>query len=269
LIQRKLIYLAIVIIILAVYSLMEPYLTEDKVITVVNRDLPQQFADTKLILIADIHHGPFFTLSRLRKLVRKVNAQKPDLILLGGDYVDFSPKYIKPCFNELKNLQAPLGVFGVLGNHDHMQGAALIKRAMKEAGIVSLDNKAFWIDKAGGRIKLGGVGDYLTDAQDLRPTINDVRTDDFVILLTHNPDYCAALAPAKVDLVLSGHTHGGQVTLFGLWAPVIPSRCGQKFRTGVIELPNTKVIVSNGVGVSTLPLRFFARPQLVTVFLRG
>jgi predicted MPP superfamily phosphohydrolase len=264
-----LIYLTIVIVILTVYILIEPYLTEDKVITVVNRDLPQQFANTKLILIADLHHGPFFSLSRLRKLVRKVNAQNPDLIVLAGDYVDFNSKYIRPCFNELQNLQAPLGVYGVLGNHDHIQGAALLtKQAMKEAGIVSLDNKAFWIDKAGGRIKLGGVGDYLTDAQDLRPTINDVRTDDFVILVTHNPDYCAALAPDEVDLVLSGHTHGGQVTLFGLWAPVIPSRHGQKFRTGVIELPTTKVIVSNGVGVSMLPLRFFARPQLVTVVLQ-
>jgi predicted MPP superfamily phosphohydrolase len=256
------------IVLAAVYSLVEPYLIESKVITITSRDLPPQFENTKIIFITDIHHGPFFKLARVRKLVRRVQAQKPDLILLGGDYIEFGPQYIRPCFQELQNLQAPLGVFGVLGNHDHLHDAALTKRMMQSAGITCLDNRAVWLNKAGGRIKLGGVGDYFTDTQDLRPTLNGVRMKDFVILVTHNPDYCEALTTTKVDLVLSGHTHGGQVTCFGLWAPVIPSRFGQKFRTGVIKLPTTTVIVSNGIGTATLPIRFFARPQLLTVVLR-
>ncbi|HEX2953396.1 MAG TPA: metallophosphoesterase, partial [Bacillota bacterium] len=119
------------------------------------------------------------------------------------------------------------------------------------------------------RIKIGGVGDYFTDFQYIEPTVGDVTAHDFVILVSHNPDYIETLHTRKIDLMLSGHTHGGQVTVFGLWAPRIPSRYGQKFRTGVIRMNHIELLVSNGVGTEGLPIRFFARPQIVTVILRS
>ena len=131
-----------------------------------------------------------------------------------------------------------------------------------------MDNKAFWVVKGGERIKVGAVGDYFEDDVDITPTVADVQKTDFVILLSHNPDYAEGLGTDKVDLMLSGHTHGGQVTLFGLWAPLVPSEHGQKYRTGTMDLGKMKIIVSNGIGTITPPIRFFARPQIVTVILK-
>jgi hypothetical protein len=197
-----------------------------------------------------------------------VNLEKPDIILLGGDYVHRDAKYIAPCFEELKKLKAPMGVYGVLGNHDHWEDAELTRKRMADAGIVLADNRGFWVAKNGERIKIGGVGDYWENVHMIDPTIADVQKTDFVILMSHNPDYAEKIVTDKVDLMLSGHTHGGQVTLFGFWAPRVPSRYGQRYRTGLLHLEKLDLIVSNGIGVVTPPVRFFARPQIVTVILR-
>lgn len=100
---------------------------------------------------------PFFSVDRLGKLVNKVNNLEPDIILLGGDYVHIDSKYIEPCFQELSNLKATFGVFGVLANHDHREGPELTRKYMTEAGIHLIDNKAYWIEKEGERIKIGGL----------------------------------------------------------------------------------------------------------------
>ena len=266
--KRVFIYIGLTMLSLFVNIFIEPYFLEDKVINITSNDVPQEFNNLRIVFISDIHHGPFFNIERVKKLVEKINIKNPDIIMLGGDYVHRSPKYIKPCFNELRNLKASLGVFGVLGNHDHWEDAELTKISMRQVGIHQLDNTAFWVYKNGQKIKIGGVGDYFEDIQDINPTIKDANVNDFVILLTHNPDYVENIKTKKIDLVLGGHTHGGQVTLFGLWAPVVPSRYGQKYRTGIINNENTKVIVSNGIGTITPPVRFFARPQIITVVLK-
>jgi predicted MPP superfamily phosphohydrolase len=261
-------YIFLIGIILGIYVFLEPFLLEEKYVDLQSPDLPEQFRDTRIVFLTDIHHGPYFSRARLGRLVNRVNGLQPDIVLLGGDYVHRSPNYIKPCFAELKNLEAPLGVYGVLGNHDHWEGAALTRQCMAGAGIRLIDNEAYWLEKNGGRIKVGGVGDYLEDILDIEPTIADVNNNDFVVLVTHNPDYAEEMGTDKVDLVLAGHTHGGQVTFFGLWAPILPSEYGQKYRTGIVEVVGAKVIVSNGVGNITPPVRFFARPQIIIVDLQ-
>jgi uncharacterized protein len=260
--------LYLIVLIIFIYSLIEPYLIEEKTIVVTDPDLPQEFNDTRIAFLSDIHHGLFLNRKRLHRLVRRINQLKPDLILLGGDYIHVSPKYIKPCFEELSHLKAPLGIFGVLGNHDHMEDPRLSRQAMSDAGIVGLDNKSRWIFKSNSKILISGVGDFKYDTQDIHSATGDARFSDFIILLTHNPDYAEIMKTSKINLVLAGHTHGGQVTLFGLWAPYIPSHYGQKYRTGLVQLDNTKVVISNGIGTSMLPIRFCARPQILTVVLK-
>jgi uncharacterized protein len=255
-------------IVTGLYSAIEPFWLHNKIYVIEHRDIPQAFHNTKIIFLSDIHHGPFFSRSRVRRLVDRVNAEKHDIILLGGDYVHRDRKYIIPCFEELKKLSAPLGIYGVLGNHDYWEDPNLTKEKMMESGIAIANNQAFWVEKGKERIKIGGVGDYLEDVQDINPTIGDVQKNDFVILLSHNPDYAARLNTDKIDLILSGHTHGGQVTLVGWWAPLVPSKYGQKYRTGLVDLGKFILIVSNGIGVITPPVRFFARPQIVTVILK-
>jgi uncharacterized protein len=266
--NKKILIVGLLLSLLLAYSFIEPYWIENKTIVITDKDIPQEFDNTKLVFITDIHHGPFFNINRVKRLVRRVNRLKPDLILLGGDYVHRSPKYIQPCFNELKRLKAPLGILGVLGNHDHVENTGLSRQSMIKAGIVLLDNKGVWIRKKNRRIKIGGVGDFFYGSQNINATIHDVKKQDFVILVTHNPDYIETLKTSKIDLVLAGHTHGGQVTLFGLWAPLVPSHYGQKYRTGIIQLSNTKVVVSNGIGTITPPVRFCARPQIVIIILK-
>lgn len=266
--KKMMTILAILMILVFSYSLLEPYWIEIKKVDIMSSDIPPSFDSTKIVFLTDIHHGPFFSKDRLKKLVLLVNNLKPDIVLLGGDYVHREPKYIESCFEELKNLKAPYGKYGVLGNHDHWEGAELTKVNAENAGIELLDNNAKWIHKGGEQIKIGGVGDMFEDIQNIEPTVNDVEQNDFVILLSHNPDYVETIKTKSIDLVLSGHTHGGQVTLFGLWAPIVPIKNKQKYRTGIVDTPFTKVIISNGIGTITPPLRFFARPQIYVINLR-
>ena len=265
--KRIAIWIIIILGLLLIYTFIEPYWIEFKTITIESPEVPAQFQNTKIVFLTDIHHGPFFSVDRLGKLVNKVNNLEPDIILLGGDYVHIDSKYIEPCFQELSNLKATFGVFGVLGNHDHREGPELTRKYMTEAGIHLIDNKAYWIEKEGERIKIGGVGDYYFDKQYLEPAIFDTTKEDFVILVTHNPDYVEEINSNRIDLVFAGHTHGGQVTFFGLWAPLIPSSYGQRYRTGLINVGDIKVIVSNGIGTIFPPVRFFVRPQIIVVVL--
>jgi predicted MPP superfamily phosphohydrolase len=230
-------------------------------------DIPPSFDGKTIAFLTDIHHGIYFSLGRVRSLVARTNALQPDLVLLGGDYAHLRPRYIASCLAELAHLDAPLGKFGVLGNHDHWYDAQLAWKSMQAAGIVALDNRAVWITLGEERIRVGGVGDFWEDSQDLSATTTGVKDEDFVILLSHNPDYVENVQTTTVDLVLSGHTHGGQVTLFGLWAPIIHSDFGQKYRSGVVHTPFTTVVISNGIGVITPPLRFGARPEIILIRL--
>jgi len=270
-IYNKKFLISFFLILLLLYTSIEPYWLELKETNIINKDLPASFENTKIVFVSDIHHGPLFSRERVRNLVRQINKLNPDIILLGGDYVIIDSKCIQPCFEELKNLKATIGKFGVLGNHDHWRSAELTGIFAKDAGIRLLDNKAEWVYKNGEngeRIKIGGIGDMYEDIQDINPTTSDVREQDFVILLSHNPDFAEEIKTHNIDLVLSGHTHGGQVTLFGLWAPLVPIENKQKYRTGVVDTGYTKVVVSNGVGTTALPVRFFARPQINIINLK-
>jgi predicted MPP superfamily phosphohydrolase len=254
-------------LLLILYTFIEPYWLEVKVSKISNTDIPDEFSQFRIVFVSDIHLGPYFSRPRLAGVVRDINRLRPDLVVLGGDYILGGTKYVAPCFEELGLISAPFGIYAVLGNHDNWEATQLIKEAMHTRRITLIDNSALWILKQGKRIKLGGVGDYWTDEQDLTPTLRGVKENDFVILVSHNPDYCERLTTKKIDLVLCGHTHGGQVTFFGLFAPLLPTCTGQKYRTGLVKLDNTSVLISNGIGTVTPPMRFFARPQINLVIL--
>jgi predicted MPP superfamily phosphohydrolase len=274
LLRWGIIALALIVVVLA-YGFAETYRLEVKEYDVVSADLPEEFAGTRIVLLTDIHRGAFFSQERVARLVDRVNALEPDLILLGGDYVFANVDYEASCFAELGRLQAPLGRFAVLGNHDYgehddKQGPANAIRAASDAGITLLRNEGAWIEKGGERIRIGGVGDFDEDVPRLAPITTGTDQGDFVLLLSHNPDYAEELPSGAVDLVLSGHTHGGQVTFFGLWACRVPSAYGQKYRSGFVTTGTTTVIVSNGVGTSTIPpVRILARPQIVVITLHS
>ncbi|AUB59339.1 putative protein YpbG [anaerobic digester metagenome] len=262
--KKRYLFLGIVFLILA-YMFIEPYWIETKQITIESNQIPAEFDGKKIVFLTDIHASPSFSPERVDSVVSQVNALNPDLILLGGDYIDGDNQYISSTFESLSKLKAPLGVYAVLGNKDPQYETL---DAIPQYGITYIGNKGTWIEENGSRIRLGGVGDYNNGMQIQSATTSVVTPQDFVILLTHNPDYFPEVNKSKVDLVFSGHTHGGQVTFFGLWAPTTHSDYGNDYRTGVITENNSTLIVSNGLGTTILPVRFFARPQIIVVELK-
>lgn len=251
------------------YCHIESRWIKTKTIHLFSGEIPKAFIDKKIVFISDIHHGPFFSIERVQKLVERINELEPDYILMGGDYVHREPKYIMPFFDEIKNLKSNYGIYAVSGNHDHWEDAKLTKEMMIKNGISICDNKSYWVKINNDSIKIGGVGDLWEDIQVLDSTISDLKTTDFSILISHNPDYLELIQKDLIDFTLSGHTHGGQMTLFGFWAPMIPSKYGQKYRYGLKQFDKMQSYISSGIGTITPPLRFFCRPEVVLIHLQN
>ncbi|MFA7169553.1 MAG: metallophosphoesterase [Candidatus Paceibacterota bacterium] len=249
------------------YSFIEPYLIDEKVTIIQDSDVPDNFVGKKIVFASDFHLDKYSSQQRVADVVTRINNIKPDIIILGGDYVTDDEIYLAPCFEELAKLEAPLGVFGITGNHDSAADYLLTVKYMEKAGIIPLENAAEWIEIDGQRIKLGGVKTSYGEISNADTTIDNTEVNDFVILISHNPDFAEELHTDLIDLMIAGHTHGGQVTFFGLWAPYIPSAYGQKYLRSFQITNGTPVLVSNGVGTSALPIRFFARPEINIIVL--
>ncbi len=251
------------------YCYLETRWIKTKEIELVSNDIPNSFIGEKIVFITDIHHGPYLSIERVRKLVKRINKLHPDLILMGGDYVHREPKYIKPIFDEFKELNSKYGIYAVLGNHDHWEDPELTRQLMIRNGIKVCDNKSYWVKINNDSIKIGGVGDLWEDSQKLDSTTYDLEKSDFSILISHSPDYIENMQTDLIDFTLSGHTHGGQMTFFGLWAPILPSKYGQKYRYGLKRFENMQSYISSGIGTITPPLRFFCRPEIVLIELQN
>jgi len=255
-------------ILILTYCFFEARWIKTTEVEIKSSDIPESFDGTKIVFITDIHLGPYLSFQRLSRIVDRINNIKPDLIIFGGDYVHYSSKYIEPVFIGLGKLQSKYGSYGVLGNHDHYADAALTLKMMAKYGIYNIDNQSFWIRNRNDSIKIGGVGDLWEDIQLPQNTLKDLKKSNFSILVTHHPDYLEKIDTNLIDLTLSGHTHGGQITFFGLWAPILHSNYGQKYRYGLIDSGNTKSYISSGIGTVILPLRFFCRPEIVVITLK-
>jgi hypothetical protein len=223
-----------------------------------------------MVLLTDIHvAGPDMPPSRVARIVGQVNALKPDIVLLGGDFVSdktsaTSLYTASQGLAPLSGLKARLGTFAVLGNHDHWRDAAEVRSALRASNVRVLDNEAVTV----GPLRLGGVDDDFTDHADMKSTVAAIRSGPGIpVLLSHSPDV-AALAPADVGLILAGHTHCGQVQLPVIGAADYQSRFGRRFSCGVLSDHGRRIIISAGVGTSILPLRLGAVPDLWLVTLR-
>ena len=246
----------------------EPRWTAVERVTVPVPGLAPSLDGLRVVLISDTHCGPWTRPAYVRKAVRLANAQQPDVTLLLGDYCHRHRSYIAPGIRPFRRLQAKHGVFAVLGNHDHWEDAPATRRALADADIPELDSRSAIIEAGGSRLAIGGVDDLWTARQDLEATFDGVPRDVPRILMSHNPDYAEELPEGiRVDLMVSGHTHGGQVWLPLVGAPLVPSRFGQKYRAGLIEGPRCRVYVTRGLGTISPPVRFLCRPELSVLTL--
>lgn len=255
------------------------------------RQWPADFP-LRIAVIADIHAcDPWMSLQRIEAIVDQANALSPDLIVLLGDYVagHHHVTRIIPAgewAGVLTGLKAPLGVHAVMGNHDYWddkivqragRGPTVAHRALEAAGIPVYENDVVRLTRNGRPFWLAGLGDQLAyapsqrygraqlfGADDLTATLAKVTDDAPIILLAHEP-YIATRVPARVALQLSGHTHGGQVRLFG-WSPALPSQHGVPLVYGHLRL-QCDVIISGGLGCSIMPVRVGVPPEIVEVTL--
>ena len=236
----------------------------------------------RIAVLADLHACRFWMEApRIQAIVAQVNALEADLVLLVGDYVSaIVPKQrsnipLEAWSAGLARLSAPLGRFAVLGNHDCRFGGESVTQALEEAGIPVLHNTAIQLrTEAGARFWIGGLGDqralriargHYKGADDFEGTVRQVRGDtDPFILMAHEPDIFRRTT-GRVDLLVSGHTHGGQVRLPGIGALYAPSRLPKNQIYGHVLDGSRQMIVSGGLGCSRFPLRFLMPPEIVMI----
>ena len=249
-------YLIFLFLFLLIYSVfVEPNILTVRKIKLNNEALK----GLRIVFVSDLHIKPYERF-RLKRIVKKINAQNADIVLLGGDYVSghemgktLSPEKIAA---ELSKLQSKLGTVAVMGNHDGWQGKKEIIEDFEKVGISVLENAG----KDYERFFVAGVEDLQTGMPDINRALNGCKKP--VILLSHTPDIVEKI-PSDITLTLAGHTHGGQVVMPFKGALIVPSKFGTKYAHGFFE--NERMYVSRGLGTSILPLRFNCFPEIVVI----
>jgi uncharacterized protein len=230
---------------------------------------PAELSGLRIALIGDLHtDNRFINEKKLQKIVELTNAQNPDLVVLLGDYIQGgrreSENRVEPEVTaaQLKNLRAPLGVYGVLGNHDWWYNGDSVRQAFEEDGIPILENDVKELSWHGKPFWLAGLADLWTRPQHIAETIAKAAPGATVMALTHNPDIFPTL-PESVPLLLAAHTHGGQVNIPLIGTPVVPSRFGPKYTAGHIFENGHHMFVTTGIGTSIMRARFRVPPEVV------
>jgi len=253
-------------------------------------DLPRELDGMRIVQVSDTHLGRFVPAEFIAKAVKMAIDLKPDVVALTGDYVHGGAAFIDhsaQLFAPFQERLPGVPVVGVLGNHDWYADGKRMRRALEQVGVQMIDNGRAFLDaatrrllngtlegglKAGRGVCLAGVGDMWTDRVDVSRALVDVPEDWPRVLLAHNPD-TAELPEVKsergprIDLMLSGHTHGGQIRLPGMKPWFVPSRFGAKYEGGVVQGPRFPVVVSRGVGLSLAPMRVGVPPEVVEITL--
>lgn len=221
----------------------------------------------RIVQFSDTHFGPFFGEGEAARVVARINQLEPHMVVFSGDLVTrLGEGEGEQAVAMLRSLQAPLGVYAVLGNHDHWADSDEVARILREGGAHLLLNESRPIEWNGGRFWLAGVDDIWERRQDLTAALAGVEAGSPVVLLAHEPDYADRVAAdGRVDLQLSGHSHGGQIRLPLYGAPVLPY-LGRKYPIGERRIKRMWLYTNRGVGLLAPPLRFNCRPE-VTQFV--
>ncbi|MDX1389354.1 MAG: metallophosphoesterase [Acidobacteriota bacterium] len=234
--------------------------------------LPPSFDGLRVLLVSDIHIGPFVRPDAMARVLRRLMTTEPDLIVVAGDVMTAHVREFPPFADGLRQLQAPLGTIGVLGNHDHYTGKPdLVTAMLEEIGIRVLHNSATAIDRGPDRLVLAGIDDMISGKPDLEAALVDAGRllpagETPPILISHNPDAFFDAAARGVSLVLSGHTHGGQFRIPGMGVFIRQSQCyldEGRYITG-----GTELVVTRGLGATAAPLRWHCPPEAVLLTLR-
>lgn len=231
------------------------------------RHLDSDLAGLRVLLASDFHAGPFLAPEALERTFSRLMTLEPDLVLLAGDFATVRLQEVEPTLTAYRGLSAPLGVYGVLGNHDHYTGQpeALI-RMLETAGIQFLQNCSVRLERGAGRLLLAGVDDLLCGDPRLDEALQGWHDSTPSLLLSHNPDVFPEAVDRGVSLILAGHTHGGQWRLPGL--PVLVRMSRYRLDEGRYRAGGSELVVSRGLGATGFPLRIGCPPEAVLLTLQ-
>lgn len=244
---------------------------------IVLRRWPERLDGFTIALLSDFHYDPHFSVHPLRASIGMVNGLHPDLIVLTGDFVtepfggrakaEEAADAAEPCAQLLRQMQAPYGLWAVLGNHDAVTDPNRVIESLNAVGIQVLGNQSVPIERSGSRFWLAGVDDVLENRSDLDAALHKIPANEPVVLLAHEPDFADDVARFPVDLQLSGHSHGGQVRIpfmRPLWLPAL----AKKYIWGLYKIGGLTLYTNPGLGTVGLPVRMNCPPEITLLTVR-
>ena len=225
-------------------------------------NLPPKFDGYTIAQLTDLHHGFLMPQRTVEKIICKTNSLQNDLIVCTGDYIleRNGTKQIDAVWSQMMKLNANDGVYSVLGNHDHWGSTDRSLYWLEKSG-QDIRHKAVPIIRGEEKIWIGGAGDYMEDELGIDNTFQHASDSECKILLSHNPDSADTEYKTRIDLMISGHTHGGQVIIPFVGAPILPVK-NKLYSSGFIRAEGTNLYISRGLGWAMIPVRFNCLPEI-------
>ncbi len=248
--------------------LVEPFNYELTTTDIFIEGLPERFENFRIAQITDLHHSRIVSIDEVRRVVEIARAAQADMIVLTGDYTTARRGYIEPCAEALGALEAPEGVWAVLGNHDHYTDAELTTRALERRHINVLSNANTTLRRGADTLQLAGVDDWGWGKTDWERALNGVDRTRPTLLLSHEPAVLDMPQTRDLSLILSGHTHGGQICLPFIGAPASLLWKDFRYLRGLYARHGTQLYVSRGTGMIGIPVRLGARPEIAVLRLK-
>jgi uncharacterized protein len=233
--------------------------------------LAPEFDGYRIVQIGDIHLDDWTKPERLRGIVEKVNAQRPDLVAIMGDFASRSAKQLdtRRLTGALRELRARDGVLTILGNHDYLMGVELIRRCIRGASVTEMVNDVHTLRRGGATLHVAGIDDIMEGGSRLDLVLRDLPDSGAAILLAHEPDFAdVSAATGRFDLQLSGHSHGGQVRVPLLMRLALPP-FSQRYTSGLYRVDGMLQYTNRGLGFVDMRLRFLCRPEITVLTLRS
>jgi predicted MPP superfamily phosphohydrolase len=221
----------------------------------------------KIVLMSDFHLFPFTSADLIQQAISQASTLQPDIALFAGDFVYSEAEAAHELSPILAQLNSKLGSFAVLGNHDHVKGAEIVRNALARSGIEVLNNRGATLSVGPSSFYLAGVDSMAAGSPDVRAAFADHRGNTPALVLAHEPDpidYYSQRAP--IDLQLSGHSHGGQIRLPGI-GPIILPPWGRRYPRGLYQVNDSQLFTSQGIGTVDLPIRIHCPPEIAEITL--
>ncbi|MCB1024588.1 MAG: metallophosphoesterase [Acidobacteria bacterium] len=229
------------------------------------RRLPKKLDGFKLVQLSDIHHSPFTDIDHIENAVNIANELKPDMFLLTGDYVSHDSRYIAPMADVLGRLDSEFGTYACLGNHDHWTDAELVTDLLRGEKINVLINEGFRFTAREASIWICGVDDHMAGKTDVPASLHGSYEDEMKLLLAHNPAILRQAVRNGIDVMFSGHTHGGQVKIRDRENRFMANR---RLKSGLHYRKDTQIYITRGIGTVVVPARYHCPPEISLIELK-